>query len=396
MTRSAGDMLRSEADALAPALVAWRRWLHQHPELGFEERETATFVAGKLGALGLEVKTGIAKTGVAGILRARDAEGASVLLRADMDALPIEEQAGREYGSQAPGRMHACGHDGHMAMLLAAATLLAARRDDLRRDVVFCFQPGEEGGGGARKMIEAGVLDLVRVGEAFALHLWSPFPAGTLRVRPGPIMAGNDEFTARFVGRGGHGAQPHLAIDPIVAAAQGIVALQGVVSRSIDPLEAAVVTVGSVHGGTAPNVIPDRVALEGTMRSFHPDVRRKLRERVRESLEGTATGAGCGLEWELREGYPTVVNDAAAVDRVRRAAADVFGEANVVETAPLAAAEDFAYFLEKVPGAFALVGAGNAARGITAPHHSSRFDIDETVLPRGAELLARLALGPSA
>jgi amidohydrolase len=392
MTSAAADSIRTEADALAANLVAWRRWLHENPELAFEEVRTSRFVADRLEELGLEPTTGIARTGVAAVLRARDATGAAVLLRADMDALPLEEHGGREYGSKVPGRMHACGHDGHMAMLLGAATLLTRRRDSISRDVVLCFQPAEEGGGGARAMIDAGVLDLAPTGEAYALHLWSPFPAGTLHVRPGPIMAGNDEFTARFLGKGGHGAQPHLAVDPIVAAAQGIVAIQGVVSRSVDPLEPAVVTVGSVHAGTAPNVIPDAAVLEGTMRSFRPEVRQRLRARVREALEGAATGAGCRLDWELREGYPTVVNDARAVERVRSEGARVFGAANVHEPAPLAAAEDFAYFLERVPGAFVLVGAGNAERGITAPHHSPRFDIDETVLPRGAELLARLAL----
>jgi amidohydrolase len=392
MTSPSPDPLRRDADALAAKLVEWRRWLHQNPELGFEEVVTSAFVVERLRDLGLEVRTGVSGTGVAAVLRARGAGKPAVLLRADMDALPIEEHAGREYGSKAPGRMHACGHDGHVAMLLGAATLLAARRDSIPRDVLFCFQPAEEGGGGARKMIEAGILDLAAPAEAFALHLWSPFPAGTLHVRTGPTMAGNDEFTARFVGRGGHGALPHLAVDPVVAAAHGIVALQSVVARSIDPLEPAVVTVGSVHAGSAPNVIPDEAVLEGTMRSFRADVRAKLRARVRETLEGAAAGGGCRLAWELREGYPTVVNDARAVERVRTAGALVFGEANVLEAAPMAAAEDFAYFLERLPGAFAFVGAGNVEKGITAPHHSPRFDIDEAVLPRGAELLARLAI----
>jgi amidohydrolase len=392
MTAVIDDTLRSEADTLGPTLVAWRRALHQKPELAFEEVETAAFVESRLRALDLEVRTGLAGTGVAAVLRAEAPSGGSILLRADMDALPIQEETGRPYGSRVPGKMHACGHDGHMAMLLGAATLLAERRAKLPHDVVFCFQPAEEGGGGAHKMIAAGVLDLSTPREAYALHLWSLYPAGTMHVRPGPIMAAQDEFTARFIGRGGHGAMPHQAVDPIVAAAQGLVALQSVVSRSIDPMEPAVVSVGSLHAGSAPNVIPDEARMDGTLRSFQDGVRERLRIRVRRVLEGTASASGCKLEFELRPGYPAVVNDPRAVERVRQVGKDVFGAENVIEPAPMAAAEDFAYFLQRIPGAFVLIGAANAARGITAPHHTARFDVDESVLPRGAELLARLAL----
>lgn len=384
--------LREAADRLAGELVRWRRDLHMHPELGFEEHRTSELVARTLEGLGLEVRRGVARTGVLAVLRAPARRSAGVLLRADMDALPIQEAPDRPYGSTVPGRMHACGHDGHTAMLLGAATLLAARTRSLTRDVVFCFQPAEEGGGGASEMIEAGALEAVELAEAFALHLWSLFPAGTLHVRSGPIMAAQDEFRARIVGRGGHGALPHRAVDPIVAAALAVVALQTVVSRSIDPVRPAVVTVGALHAGSAPNVIPGDARLAGTLRSFHPEVRALLRERVRETLEGCARAAGCGVEFELIPGYPAVVNDEAAADRARDEGARVFGAAGIVEAEPMAAAEDFAYFLERVPGAFLLVGAGNEARGITAPHHSPEFDLDEAVLPRGAELLARLAL----
>ena len=384
--------LKHECARLSPLLVGWRRERHQLPELGFEEQRTAEFIEARLRELGIEPWTGVAVTGLVGILRAADPRGKAVLLRADMDALPIQEVEGREYGSQVPGKMHACGHDGHMAMLLGAATLLAARRAELTRDVIFCFQPGEEGHGGALKMIEEGLLERTDPGSAFALHLWSPFEAGTAHVRVGPTMAAQDEFKARVVGRGGHGALPHTTRDPIVAAAQAVSALQAVVSRAVDPVEPAVVTVGSLHAGSAPNVIPDFAELTGTLRSFSPEVRELLRERVPQTIGDAVRAGGCELEFELEPGYPAVVNDASAVAAARLAAGEVFGAGQVHEPSPLAAAEDFAYFLERVPGAFILVGAGNSERGITAPHHSPRFDIDESVLTLGAELLARLAI----
>ena len=387
------DDLKRRVEDLAGQLATWRRDLHKRPELGFEEHETAAFVAERLRAIALDVKTGVARTGVVGVLRAAKPARPPVLLRADMDALPIAEVSGRSYGSEMDGRMHACGHDGHMAMLLGAASVLASVRERLDRDVVFCFQPGEEGFGGAEAMIRAGVLSEHGVGEVYGLHLWSLFPVGTVQIRSGPAMAAQDEFVAVMVGKAGHGAMPHEARDPVIAAAQGLVALQSVVARSIDPMQPAVVSVGSLHAGTAANVIPDVATMHGTLRSFDERVRETLRRRVREVLEGTAAAAGCRLEFTLHPGYPAVVNDAEAVERVRRHASLVVGAANVVDPAPMAAAEDFAYFLQQAPGAFAFIGAGNVARGITAPHHAPSFDIDESALPIGTELLARIALG---
>ena len=388
-----GRTLREQAESLAPQLVAWRRELHQHPELGFEERKTAAFVESRLRDLEIEVRGGIARTGVVGILRTTaNQPRPAILLRADMDALPIQEVEGREYGSKVPGKMHACGHDGHTAMLLGAATVLASRRDELPADVLLCFQPAEEGEGGAREMIREGVLELAEVGSAYAIHLWSQFPAGTVHVRPGPAMAASDEFTGRFLGRGGHGALPHKTIDPIVAGAQAVTALQSVISRSVDPVEHAVVTVGAFQAGSASNVIPDEARIEGTMRSFSNEVRHLLRSRVREVLQGAAAAGGCRLEFELREGYPAVINDPGAVEQVRRVARELFGDEDVHEPPAMAASEDFSHFLDKVPGAFVFLGAGNEARGIIAPHHSPEFDIDESALPQGAALLAGLAL----
>ena len=388
------DDLRRDAEALGADLVAWRRELHRHPELGFEERRTAAFVVERLETLGIEAETGVARTGVVGSIRAERGDLAPILLRADLDALPIQEVPGRDYGSTVPGKMHACGHDGHTAMLLGAATLLASRRDEMRRDVVLCFQPGEEGMGGARVMIEEGILDRTGASSAYAIHLWTPYPAGTIHLRPGPVMAAQDEFTVRFKGQGGHGAAPHAAVDPIVAAAHALVAIQTVVSRNVDPLEAAVVTVGKFDAGTAVNVIPDDAEFSGTLRAFTEEVRATVRRRLQEICESTAAAHGCRAEFELRPGYPAVVNEPGSVARARAVAAEVVGPDNVVESPPMAASEDFSYFLNEIPGAFIFLGAGNAARGITAPHHSPEFDIDESVLPRGAELLARLALEP--
>ncbi len=388
----AADDVRASVEALTDEVVRTRRDLHRHPELAFEEHRTAAIVASVLEAAGIEVRRGVGRTGVLGLLRSKTRRAGAILLRADMDALPLDEVPGREYGSTIAGRMHACGHDGHTAMLLGAARVLASRAAELPRDVVFCFQPAEEGGGGAREVIAAGALDLVETTEAYALHLWSQYPAGSVHVRVGAIMAAQDEFRARIVGKGGHAALPHRTLDPIVAAAHGVSALQAIVARSINPMLPAVVSVGSFHAGSAPNVIPDDARIEGTLRSFDPQVREILRERVRETLDGCARAARCSCEFELRPGYPAVVNARGPVARVRRVAAEVFGASNVVDTEPMAAAEDFAYFLERVPGAFVLLGAGNEARGITAPHHSASFDIDEAVLPRGVELLARLAL----
>ncbi len=380
--------------ALIEKMTAWRRALHRIPELGFEEHKTSAFVEARLREIGLtEIRTGVAKTGVVATIRAgeRNKDGA-ILLRADMDALPVQEVEGREYGSGTPGKMHACGHDGHMAMLLGAAAILNEQKDKLKQDVVLCFQPAEEGAGGGREMVEGGELDLAGISQAFAIHLWSLYPAGTVHTRPGPIMAAQDEFTAWFRGRGGHGAAPHNARDPIVAASLGVVALQSVVSRFIDPMSPAVATVGSIHGGSACNIIPEVAELIGTLRSFDPDVRNLLRERVEEAFAGAARSAGCELEFEIRPGYPAVVNDAESANMVGSLAGRLFGKEQVFESPPLAASEDFAYFLQKVPGAFILLGAGNEERGITAPHHSPRFDIDESALPRGAELLAALAM----
>lgn len=378
---------------LADQLVAWRRHLHRRPELGLEEYETSLYLQQQLRKLDIEVHTGFAGTGVVGLMRCGRPDAEAVLLRADMDGLPVQEVEGREYGSEIPNRMHACGHDGHMAMLLGAATLLK-QQNRLERDVLLCFQPGEEGMGGAEKMIADGVLDLADVKRVFGLHLWSGFEVGSIQLRSGAVMAAQDEIQARFIGRGGHGALPHHARDPILAAAHAVVALQQIVSRSVDPLETAVITVGAFRGGDAANVIPADATIKATLRSFDDGVRNTLRERCEQVCRGVAVAGDCELDFELLPGYPAVVNDSSAVATARAVAEKAFGEVHVIEHQPMAAAEDFAYFLKQRPGAFIFVGAGNRERGITAPHHSSQFDIDEAALPLGAELLMRLALAP--
>ena len=380
------------AAALESEMIATRRDLHRHPELGFEEKRTAGIVAGRLRDLGITVRTGIARTGVVGILRgaARDPGAVrTVLLRADMDALPIEEENEHDYRSTAPGRMHACGHDGHTAILLAVARILT--EDPPPGNVVFAFQPAEEKPGGAKPMIEAGVLDDPPVDAALGLHLWTNLPVGTVGLNRGPLMAGAAEFRLTVTGKGGHAALPHQTIDAVVVASHIVVALQTLISRGTSPLEAAVVTVGSVHAGSTFNVIAGRAVLEGTVRAFDPAVRESLRDRIAEVAGGVAgaLGAEAALEWTPH--YPATVNDPRAAALVAREAALVVGAENVVQDVRTMGAEDMSYFLEAVPGCFFFVGAANRERGITAPHHSPRFDIDEGALPIGAEILSRAA-----
>ena len=387
------ESLKQDAADLASELTGWRRDLHRHPELGFELPWTSAYVRERLEGFGLEIHTGIAQTGIAAVLRSGRGQGQpAVLLRADMDALPIQEVEGREYGSQIDGRMHACGHDGHTAMLLGAVRLLAARRDELPRDVVFCFQPAEEGGGGAKVMIDEGLLDIADIGSVYGLHLWSGHATGTIQVRPGPAMAATDEFQTTIRGEGGHGAMPNQTRDPIVAAAGVVQALQSIVSRNVDPVDPAVVTVGSLHAGSAHNVIPETATMIGTMRSFTNETRELLRRRVPEVTRGVAEAFGCTANVELNFGYPATVNDVEAAADAARIAKEVVGEAGVMTPPPIAGGEDFSYFLEERPGAFVFVGSRDESRGITAPHHAPDFDIDEAALPRGTELLCRLAI----
>ena len=375
-----------EVRELAPEIVALRRALHQEPELAFQETRTAARVAAFLANSGLDVRTGVGGTGIVATVEG-GGPGPTVLLRVDMDALPIHEQGTAEYVSRNPGLMHACGHDGHTAMGAAAARILARRRP--RGRVRIVFQPAEEGEGGAQAVVADGVMQ--GVDRVLGIHLWNELPVGTLGVKPGPLMAAVDRLRIVVHGRGGHGAKPHRAADPVVAAAHVVIALQTLVSREVSPVQPAVLTIGSVHGGQAFNVIPEEVTLTGTLRSFDAELRRSLPERVSRIASGVAGGLQCRAEVEVKPGNPAVINDPAMAELAARAAARVVGDANVVSPEPTMGGEDMAVYFERSPGCFVFVGSANPSRGLDQPHHSPRFDFDEDALAIGCEFLLQAA-----
>jgi amidohydrolase len=364
--------------------VATRREIHAHPELKYEERRTADLVARRLESLGYRARRGVGRTGVTTTLGGASA-GRCVLLRADMDALPVQEGGAAPWRSVVPGVMHACGHDCHTAWLLTVARAL--RRTGLPRGTVkFAFQPAEEGGNGALAMIEDGVLVDPAVDAAFGAHVWNHLETGKVCVTAGPFMAAVDRFRIRVLGRGGHGAVPHTARDPVLAAAHIVAALQQVVSRNTDPLESAVLTVGSIHGGNAFNVIPGEVVLEGTMRSFDAGVWRALPEHLERVSLRTAEAFDCRAEVEVERVQKATVNDPAMAAIVREVAAEVVGPGNLVEGRTMGG-EDFSEFLLRVPGAYFFVGSRNEGAGQVHPHHSPLFDPDEGALPIAARIL---------
>jgi amidohydrolase len=384
--------LLNEAQELGPALQAWRRRLHAHPELSGQEAETARFVAAELKKLGLSPVERL--NGTHGLLAdiGADRPGAVVALRADMDALPIHEETGLEYASRSPGVMHACGHDAHVAMLLGAAQLLKRHERELKRPVRLLFQPHEEKyPGGAPDMIAGGGLRNVE--RIFGIHICSTLPVGQLGARAGAFMAAVNTFSIRVIGRGGHAAMPDECIDPVVAAAHIIAALQTIVSRSLALTDAAVVSVTQLAGGSADNVIPNEVTLGGTIRTFDPRVRELTGRRVQEIAQGVAHSLGASAEVKIHPGYPVLVNDAEMTRRAFDAARALgFGDERLIEMRPIGGGEDFAYYLEKTPGAFVFLGAKNDAKQCRYPHHHPRFDIDEDALAMGAALHARFAL----
>jgi amidohydrolase len=383
--------LKREILKLKEEMIAWRREFHAHPELGMEERWTAETVARRLSEFGLAVKTGVGGTGVVGLIEGESA-GRTVLLRADMDALPIREENEVPYRSGIDGVMHACGHDGHMAILLGVAKLLSANRAVLRGSIKCIFQPGEEGFGGANFMIDDGVLDHPRVDAAFALHLIASIPVGMICLRPGPLMAAMDSFTVRIVGKGGHAAMPEGGIDAILMSAQAIIALQSLISREVSPLTPLVVHVGTIRGGNAFNIIAESVEMKGTVRCLDEVLRKSIPERMDRILKGITGALRGSHELDYQFGYPTVVNDGAMTELLKAQAADVVGPEMIVEVPPSMAGDDMAFFLKEVPGCYFFVGAGNPQKGLNHPHHNSRFDIDEDALVIGAETLARAAV----
>jgi hippurate hydrolase len=365
-------------------IVALRRDIHREPELGFDTVKTTEKVLAALDGLPLDIETGVARNGIVATLRG---EGPTVALRADMDALPIKEETGLPFASETEGRMHACGHDGHTSMLVGAAHALSGMGDRLDGTVKFVFQPAEEGGGGGGVMVDEGVAD--DVSSIFALHLWPGLPFGKVATKAGPIMAAADAFEMEIRGSGGHGAMPHLAADAVVIAAQVVTALQILVSREVDPVEPTVLTVGQIGAGTAFNIIPEKAHLGGTVRTLNPDLRERIPERMEAVASGIAQGMRGDANLDYTFSYPVTVNDEAAAARVLSVAEDLLGGQSALEVPnPSMAAEDFAFFLEKVPGAFIWLGVGEDVSGL----HTPKFAFDEGVLPRGSALLAALAL----
>jgi amidohydrolase len=377
----------AQAQALRTELVARRRDLHRHPELAFEEQRTASLVAAELSALGLEVQTGIGRTGVVGVLEGAR-EGMTVLVRCDMDALPIAEANTTDYASQVPNKMHACGHDGHVAIGLGVAKLLAARRNQIAGRIKFVFQPAEEIAAGAKAMIADGVLEAPVPQVALGLHLWNNMPVGTVSLTEGAAMASANDFSVTVRGKGGHGALPNETHDPIFAAVQIISALQSVISRNVGGLETAVLSVCNIHGGDANNVIPSEVKFGGTFRTYQPDVNDLVTRRLHEIAEGVAAALGCTAQVQAQLLAPALINDSEVNARLRAAFKRLAPHLTYVDDARTMASEDMACFLERVRGTYFFVGSADYKRGLNFPHHHPRFDFDEEALLIGTGLLA--------
>ncbi len=376
----------------AGELVRYRRHFHAHPELSMEEFETAAFIERELRGFGVdEIRSGVGKTGVLATLRG-GRPGPVTLLRADMDALPVHEAGDVPYRSCHAGVMHACGHDGHMAILLAAASTLAARRGDVPGTLVFCFQPGEEGFSGNKLMIEDGALENPHVDRTFALHLYTGLDVGKIGVRDGAFFASSDRFDLELIGKGGHGAMPQTAIDPVVGAAQLVTLLQTIPSREVAPREPVVVTVGSLHAGTTFNVIPERATMQGTVRAFDDETRRAVPVQIERLTDGICRAMRLEYRFDYRFVYPPTVNDPAVNDVVREVGRELLGRERVVDPHEIIMwAEDMAFMQERRPGAYFVVGARGPDKG-TMPQHSEYYDIDEDALEVGYGMMVGLGL----
>ncbi len=386
------DAVRKEVKSFKDEVTKLRRDFHMHPELAFKEKRTAKIVENYLKECGLEVKSGIAKTGVVGILRGKE-KGKTILLRADMDALPIEEMNKIPYKSVNKGVMHACGHDAHTAMLLVAAKILSHHKEEIKGNIKFVFQPSEEKDpGGAAKMIEEGVLEKPHVDRAYGLHLGNMFPCGVVAIKPGIFTAQADRFSVRITGKGGHGAYPHTSVDPVLIASHIVIALQAIVAREVDPLQPAVLTVGKISSGDTFNVIPEYAELLGTVRTLDPKVACTVSKRIGQISKDVAKAFRGTAELSYRFGYPPILNDSSETEFVRTIAKDVVGAEKIIETPTSMGGEDMSYFLKKVPGVFFWLGSQNKKKGLDKPHHSAYFNIDEDVLPIGVEMHVRIAL----
>lgn len=392
--------IRPDIRALQPQLVALRRQIHQYPELGFKERLTAATIASKLAEWGIPHETGIAQTGIVALIQGRKTSFRlrTLAIRADMDALPIQEANDVPYKSRHDGVMHACGHDGHTAIALMTAYYLSQHRSDFAGTVKIIFQPAEEGPGGAKPMIEAGVLANPTVDAIVGLHLWNNLPLGTIGVRSGALMAAVERFSLTIQGKGGHGAMPHQTVDAIVVGSQIVNALQTIVSRNVDPLDAAVVTVGEFHAGTALNIIADTATINGTVRYFNADLTGFFQQRIDTLVAGVCASHDASYDLNYINFYPPVINDNKIAELVRSVATDlVETPLGVVPECQTMGGEDMAFFLQQVPGCYFFLGSanplGNAAqseqRALAYPHHHPRFDFDETALSTGVEMFVR-------
>jgi amidohydrolase len=384
------ENILQETRKLYQKMVDWRRDFHQFPEVALQEFETAKKVEAVLKGLGLETKMMVNGTGVWAILRGGK-PGKTFALRADIDALPLQEETEVPYKSKKPGAMHACGHDAHTAMLLGAATVLVGRKKELPGNVVFLFQPAEETGGGGGKMVEEGAI--AGVDGILAIHVYSSLDFATLGYKAGPLLAAGDFFDVKIMGKGGHGGLPHQAVDPIAIAANAISALQTIVSREVDPLESAVISICKMEAGKgAYNVIPDSATFGGTLRSHNPELREFLPKRIKEILNGLTSGMRASYEFNLMSKFPAMINDEQMTNFVVNIARDFLGKDKVLQIKPMMGSEDFSYYLQKIPGTFVFLGVGNKEKGIIYPQHHPKYDIDEDILPMGAALHVAVAL----
>ena len=380
------DSIRDAVRQRVPAMNGMRRQLHAMPELGFEETATAGYIAERLTAAGLEVHTGIGKTGVVGILRGAG-DGPQLMIRADIDGLPVIERTGLEFAAK-NGNMHACGHDGHITMALNAAEILSEMQDSLKGSVVFAFQPAEEIVSGALAMDEDGLFDRWKSDRVIGTHLWNQLPTGFVGVNRGTVFASADAIRIEITGKGGHGAMPHLTVDPVAIAAQIVATAQTIVSRELPPNEMGVVTFGQIHGGSAPNVIADKVVVEGTVRAYKPEIREQILESLKRITSNVASAMRGSASLERLHGAPPVINNPEVASWTAGIAAQVVGEENVDETSPVSVGDDMAEFLNRIPGTYFLLGASK--RG-TEGHHNARFDFDPACLPTGTEIFVRAA-----